>query len=286
MAFKVGGTWCNFICHRLTFINIPYKMKDSNYYVIHGWMINRLKLKGNRLSVFAVVYGFSQDCESKFTGSLKYLQEATNASKNTIISSLQSLEEDQLILKFTQVKNNIKFCEYSHNEQVVQKLNHHSSETSPGGAKTEPGGGSEIARGGGAKIEPNNTNLDNIVNNKEDNYPQDLFGQQFEVPFLPKDILKYLNEKKPSKLAFKMISKNLDPISARIKEGFKKNDFINVINYKIEEWKNDDKMKKYIRPETLFGNKMEKYLMESQEDKSTDGSENFKYNPKQNASLA
>ena len=45
------------------------KVKDENYYQITGWMINRLGLKGAKLNIFAIIYGFSQDGESEFSGS-------------------------------------------------------------------------------------------------------------------------------------------------------------------------------------------------------------------------
>jgi hypothetical protein len=34
-------------------------MKDPKDIGIHGWMVNRLKLSGNRLIVYAVLYQFS-----------------------------------------------------------------------------------------------------------------------------------------------------------------------------------------------------------------------------------
>jgi len=47
-----------------------------------------------------------------------------------------------------------------------------------------------------------------------------------------------------------------------IANGYSFEDFKAVINYKILKWK-DTEFKKYIRPETLFGNKFETYLNES-----------------------
>ena len=48
-------------------------------------------------------------------------------------------------------------------------------------------------------------------------------------------------------------------INARLKEGFKFDDFVTVIDNKTKEWMNTD-MEKYLRPETLFGTKFESYL--------------------------
>jgi len=55
-------------------------------------------------------------------------------------------------------------------------------------------------------------------------------------------------------------------IKARLNEGFSEDDFKYVIKVKSEEWKHDDKMCKYLRPETLFGTKFEGYL--NQNDKT------------------
>ena len=49
-------------------------------------------------------------------------------------------------------------------------------------------------------------------------------------------------------------------ITARINEGFTVDDFKRVIESKNHEWKNDQKMSSFLRPETLFGTKFESYL--------------------------
>lgn len=48
-------------------------------------------------------------------------------------------------------------------------------------------------------------------------------------------------------------------ITARVNEGYTENDFKVVIDKKVKEWKGTD-MERYLRPETLFGNKFEGYL--------------------------
>ena len=49
-------------------------------------------------------------------------------------------------------------------------------------------------------------------------------------------------------------------IHARWKEGFKFDDFKQVIDNKARDWLNDSKMSKFLRPATLFGTKFEGYL--------------------------
>ena len=49
-------------------------------------------------------------------------------------------------------------------------------------------------------------------------------------------------------------------INARVKEGFSENDFKKVIDFLYQLWSKDEKMKAYLRPETMFGSKFESYL--------------------------
>ena len=74
-------------------------IKDENFYVVQGWMINKLGLKSTELQIFAMIYGFCQDGKSDFRGSLSYIQDWTGVSKPTVISALNSLIEKGLITK-------------------------------------------------------------------------------------------------------------------------------------------------------------------------------------------
>jgi hypothetical protein len=129
------------------------KIKDTNYFMVSGWMINRLNLKGVALQVFSIIHGFSQDGESSFTGSLQYLVDFTNSSKNTVLKALKELVDLGYIQKAESTINGVKFCTYKI-APVVQKLNQ-------GGAEIAPGGSSETAPGGGAETEPNKEDINN-----------------------------------------------------------------------------------------------------------------------------
>ena len=80
-------------------------MKDNNYILIQGWMINQLNLKSNELLLFAIIYGFSQDESSEFTGSINYLCNCLSCSRNTVIKGLKSLLEKELITKKQETYN-------------------------------------------------------------------------------------------------------------------------------------------------------------------------------------
>lgn len=88
------------------------KVKDENFINIQGWMINSLKLKGNELLVYAIIYGFSQDGETRFTGSLQYLADWTSSTKQGITKNLKALVEKGYIVKEEKYINGVKFCEY------------------------------------------------------------------------------------------------------------------------------------------------------------------------------
>ena len=65
-------------------------IRDSNYVVIQGWMITRLGLKGNELLIYAVIYGFTQNGEIKFVGSMKYLADWTNSTVEAVRKCIKS----------------------------------------------------------------------------------------------------------------------------------------------------------------------------------------------------
>ena len=84
-------------------------MKDikKNYITIQGWMIQGLNLKPNEVFVFALMFGFCQDQESQFTGSVKYICTWLNCSKNTALKAIKSLIEKELIIKTEVITNNV-----------------------------------------------------------------------------------------------------------------------------------------------------------------------------------
>ena len=86
---------------------------NDKYISIQGWMVEELKLKGNDLLVYAIIYGFSQDNESEFTGSLSYLAKWCNSTKNGIQKNLKKLIDAKLISKKSTIKNGVKYCSYS-----------------------------------------------------------------------------------------------------------------------------------------------------------------------------
>lgn len=85
----------------------------ENYITIQGWMRTELGLKGNDLLVYALIYGFSQTKDQKFTGSLQYIADWCGATKQGVQKNLKNLIDNNLIQKFEYEKNGVKFCQYS-----------------------------------------------------------------------------------------------------------------------------------------------------------------------------
>ena len=88
---------------------------DNNYYQISGWMINRLNLKGNELQAYAIIYGFTQDGQNWYTGSLAYLSNWLNCSSRTCINILASLVEKGLLLKESWTAKGVPYTRYRAN---------------------------------------------------------------------------------------------------------------------------------------------------------------------------
>ncbi len=135
------------------------KVKEENYISISGWMVTSLGLKGNELLVYAIIYGFSQDYETRFTGSLQYLADWTNSTKQSCIKCLKSLIEKGYITKHENIVNGVKFCEYQAvkpKSMVVNKVEHGSKQSLIGGSKQSLHNTLDI-----------NTLDNNIVNKKE-----------------------------------------------------------------------------------------------------------------------
>lgn len=210
------------------------RIKDENYYQISGFMINRLGLKGVPLNVYAIIYGFSQDGESEFTGSLQYLCDfCGGVSKPTIINALKNLTEAGFILRREEYINKICFPRYRVNLPLLKKFN--------GGSKENPSEAVKKFKRGSKKTLTNNKGDNTSINNKDINI-----------------IVDYLNSKAGTnyKASTQTTQKH---INARIAEGFTVADFKTVIDKKTKEWKGGE-MEKYLRPETLFGTKFEGYL--------------------------
>ena len=211
------------------------RIKDENFYQIQGWMINRLGLKGAPLSIYAIIYGFSQDGENEYTGSVQYLCDFLGGvSKPTVINALKSLVDSKHIFRREEIINGVQFNRYKVNLSLLKNFYSLGKDSIPEEVKKFDSGSKEIL--------PNKE-----VNNKG-LYKKEIY----------KSIIDRLNEK--SGMNYRASSKATQGhINARLAEGYTLEDFFTVIDKKCAEWRGTE-MEKYLRPETLFGSKFENYL--------------------------
>lgn len=198
-------------------------MKDSQYVVIQAFMVNDLHLKGNELIVYATIYGFTQDGEHWFYGTKGYLAEWCGATKNTVGNCLRSLTEMGLLERRERIEHGQVKVEYRATKNV------------------------------GTPYKNCDTPHTNFVPfNKIDEQPKE---ESKDIPY--EEIICYLNEKAGTRYRAST-PKTQQLIRARWSEGFRLGDFKAAIDAKCAEWLRTD-MEKYLRPETLFGTKMEGY---------------------------
>lgn len=84
-------------------------MSDNGSFIVIQNFMRDLGLKGNELLIYAIIYGFSQDGESYFHGSLKYLSEWTGSTERTVQNCLDKLCERGLVEKVSRSGKNSLF---------------------------------------------------------------------------------------------------------------------------------------------------------------------------------
>ena len=101
----------------------------------------------------------------------------------------------------------------------------------------------------------------NEINTNELNTKIDIVPEQKQEPIPYAEIITYFN--KVAGTHYLLRGKEIKKfIKARWNDGFRLEDFKTVLDKKAGQWKNDAKMSKYLRFETLFSNKFESYLNE------------------------
>lgn len=229
-------------------------VKDNNFIAIQGWMRTKLNLKGNELLIYALIYGFSQDGNSRFKGSRRYIADWCGCSLDTVDRSLGSLIDKGLLAK------------YPHTDERGTRLVdyvaiHPTTTATPAPTPTQAPAATQAPTQDPWATTPNATPGQTQTPTYE---PQSLIPEP-QAPTQPKkpdpteEVVNHLNHRlgtkyKPTTQATRKL------IKARIKEGFTVEDMKLVIDKKAEEWFGNPKMAKFLRPDILFGNKFEGYL--------------------------
>lgn len=155
------------------------KIKNENFIAIQGFMVKELGLSGNELIAYALIYGFSQDNESEFKGSLNYVAEWLNCSKTTAFNLLNKLADDGFIKKTEKTINGVKFCNYSAVKpdddelkkiKLRKQIRKEKEKTERSSKKLNTcskkyNGCSKNLNEGVQKVDTHNNNIDNIKDN-------------------------------------------------------------------------------------------------------------------------
>ncbi len=241
-------------------------MNDNSYYVVSRWMATQLGLTGNELHTYAIIFGFSQDGETEYKGSTKYLMETLNISKPTAMAALNGLESKGLIKKRQDNIQGVYFNRYSVNLDRVPKIAYQSNFFT--------GVGKNLTEGRKESL-PSNIK-GNIEGNIEESIciSNDIQYTKEKLPF--SEIIDYLNEK-TGKHYRPNTSKTQTLIRARFREKYTFEDFKKVIDTKCSDWLGTD-MEQYLTPDTLFSPKFEKYLNQTPRKQSFQNSPQFNPN--------
>ena len=86
-------------------------MELKGYTNIPDWMLS-LDLDVYETIILAVIYGFSQDGDSTFSGSQNYLARKAKCTRRKVAMALPKLVEMGLVIKIDKDVRGIKLCEY------------------------------------------------------------------------------------------------------------------------------------------------------------------------------
>lgn len=117
-------------------------MKTESYVVLRPFMVEELGLKGSELVAYALIYGFSQDGESWFTGSAQYVADWCGIARRNAINVLQKLTDKGLVEKVRTGRGcAYRVCKNITGDETSLVMKHHRTgdETSPvTGDETSP----------------------------------------------------------------------------------------------------------------------------------------------------
>lgn len=84
---------------------------SDNFIIIRPWMVEELKLTGNRLVIFAIIYGFSRNGDW-FQGSVSFLCKRSGLTDKGVRNVLKGLCTDGLIERKERPHKGMKYVDY------------------------------------------------------------------------------------------------------------------------------------------------------------------------------
>ena len=241
------------------------KKDNGNYTNTNNQLVRDDNLTWKARGIFN--YLWSQANEWQF-----YVKEIASHSKDgekALQSGLQELEEHGYLKRVNRHSKNGSFDGLDWilddtgrlNRQAQNSVNGEMSTNQPKNRQNTPDVKSAQREKRPAQNLPLRNNNNKKYQIKEISNKRNNGSAEAEPKSIHKDVIDYLNGKIGARYkASSAINKRL--IDARVKEGYTLDDFKRVIDNKVASWSHDQKMSKYLRPQTLFGTKFESYLNE------------------------
>lgn len=255
-------------------------LKDSrkkDWFWVENDLIDREDLTIYEKMIYMTLVRHSNENSICFP-SYRTIAQKSGCSERQAKKVAKDLEKKKLIKKENRTKGNSK--EKESNIYIVLSTKVGSERDAQQVVNVMHNGGECDAQQVVNVMHSNKTNINktNLTNNIYS--PLEQKEEKTKDKEIYKRIVDYLN--KTADKSFKSTTKKtISLIDARLKEGFTEEEFYKVIDNKVLNWLDDDKMNAYLRPETLFGNKFESYLNETPK-KSLKGNESVKGNQKAN----
>jgi hypothetical protein len=87
-------------------------LNPTNGFVIHGWMVTELHLRGPELTTYAIVHQFSQSKAGVYKGGVPYIMAWIGCNRNSARKYLHTLEQKGLIKAIDGDNNGVPFRDY------------------------------------------------------------------------------------------------------------------------------------------------------------------------------
>lgn len=233
-------------------IKLHRKILDSKY----GCNLELRGLFDSLLLMANHKEGFTADgtrlTQGQFMTSQLELSKKFNVTRDKMRRLLLKLEDAKQIAQQTSSKNTIITIINWDGYQVDEHQAHNGRTSNAHQAHTN-------------KNAKNNKNGKNISNAPLFSVEEPQLEEEVSLSDLERNALTALNS--ICGKAFRPTQGNMKHIRARIKEGYKYEEFVKVIQFKLEQWGNDTKMRGYLRPETIFGTKFDSYLAEASDER-------------------
>ena len=195
--------------------------------------------------------------------SIRFLADRWKWSNDKVLKFLKLLESDNMIKRDSNKKRTlitvVNYGFYQDRANTKRTQNEHlpntyrtQTEQSPNTERTQTernnNNNNELIMSNNDNNENNNTpfnpptgGADGVKKKKKFKYPEEMY----------QDIVDYLNLKAGKNFRWKT-DETVKLINGRLDDGYTVDDFRQVIDVKVSDWKDDNKMNEFLRPNTLF----------------------------------